>query len=293
MLNLLYIILILYVIIVSMSFDNTAIPANQLALLASELGLSQREFQVYIALVELGQSSVARIAKRAKLVRTTTYSLLDSLVERGLASIERRHGASSYLPASPEALVALAEEKVRAANATLTASKSIAQHLRSASGRDQLSEAKVRLYEGERAIRAMLYDLDGAWRSSVIQTRRPWMGFQDQTFLQHYGQWVVDYWKEYQFAKDRELDRVMLFSAQGPVARRVKEAVGTAAGSRRALRQLPKDFPFTATLWIMGEYVLVLKTRAEPHYAMLVRDALLAENLAVIFELFWEKTDGE
>jgi hypothetical protein len=43
----------------------------------------------------------------------------------------------------------------------------------------------------------------------------------------------------------------------------------------------------------MGEYVLVLKTRVEPHYAMLVRDALLAENLAVIFELFWEKTEGE
>jgi hypothetical protein len=136
----------------------------------------------------------------------------------------------------------------------------------------------------------MLYELDGTWRTSLIQARRPWMGFQDETFLQHYGQWVLDYWKEYQFAKDSEHDRVMLFSAQGPVALRVKQEVATAAGNRRLLRQLPKDFPFTATLWIMGEYVLVLKTRDEPHYAMLVRDSLLAENLAIIFHIIWDRT---
>lgn len=47
------------------------------------LGFSDNEAKVYLAALETGLSSAQDIADKAKLKRTTTYSVLDVLVRKG------------------------------------------------------------------------------------------------------------------------------------------------------------------------------------------------------------------
>jgi len=57
------------------------------------LGLSKNEVKTYLAGLELGETSVQRIAQKAKLHRTTTYRAIDTLKSKGLflSSISKGH----------------------------------------------------------------------------------------------------------------------------------------------------------------------------------------------------------
>lgn len=61
---------------------------NKLITTLTELGLTEGEASVYFASVTLGSASVLQIANAAGIKRTSTYSLLESLIAMGLMSIE-------------------------------------------------------------------------------------------------------------------------------------------------------------------------------------------------------------
>lgn len=67
-----------------------------------KIGLSNKEAQVYLALLELGLSSVDAIAKKAGTKRPTTYLVLDDLQSRGLVSLVPRERKALYVAESPE-----------------------------------------------------------------------------------------------------------------------------------------------------------------------------------------------
>ena len=49
-----------------------------------DMGLSEKESQVYVALLELGKANVARIAQQSNIKRPTVYVLLEDLRKKGL-----------------------------------------------------------------------------------------------------------------------------------------------------------------------------------------------------------------
>ncbi|MBI4262045.1 hypothetical protein HY624_00790 [Candidatus Uhrbacteria bacterium] len=74
------------------------------------LGFSRNEARVYVAALETGVSSAQEIAKRAKLKRTTTYSILDYLVQRGVVGKTELRGKARFLADPPSKLLSLLED---------------------------------------------------------------------------------------------------------------------------------------------------------------------------------------
>jgi len=257
------------------------------------LGLSDYELRTFAAATELGSGSAALLAKRARIPRASVYPVLSSLADKGLVSVEKRKGANVFIPSSPEKLVVIAEEKLKQAEQGVKISKRVAEALQSPRARDAFTSAKILIFEGKRSIDQMLEERTGDWRKSAIEYGKEWMGFQDASFLKHYGQSVIDYWKKYRTHKDWQKDRLKLFSEENEDTKRVAELSESMAGDRRQLKPLPSGSPFSTTLWIIGEYVIVIKTRAEPHYALQIRDQVLAENLATVFEFAWDLAGEE
>lgn len=54
--------------------------------LLKDFGMSEKESQVYIALLEMGEANIAQIAKQSGVKRSTVYLALNSLKETGLVS---------------------------------------------------------------------------------------------------------------------------------------------------------------------------------------------------------------
>lgn len=73
--------------------------------LLQKIGFSQNEAKIYLASLELGLSSAQKIAEKAKLQRTTTYSVLKYLVNRGVIGQSQVRGKTRYKAEPPDKLL--------------------------------------------------------------------------------------------------------------------------------------------------------------------------------------------
>lgn len=72
--------------------------------LLHNLGLSLNEAKIYLATLEIGPASAQRIAKKAGLMRTTTYSVLENLAVKGFIFKTKEKDKNRYFADSPKNL---------------------------------------------------------------------------------------------------------------------------------------------------------------------------------------------
>lgn len=76
------------------------------------LGLQEKEINIYMALLELNESSVALIAKKSGVKRPTAYVVLRELEEKGFVSHTMRGNRTLYAPQHPQKLLTEAQLRV-------------------------------------------------------------------------------------------------------------------------------------------------------------------------------------
>lgn len=105
-----------------------------------KIGLEQEEADVYLAGLELGQSSVQEIAKKAGTKRPTTYKILAKLIEKGLFFQLLKGKKRLFAAESPEKLL----NEVRQREFQL---KDILPEIKSLYNTDKIKPT-IRFYEG-------------------------------------------------------------------------------------------------------------------------------------------------
>lgn len=84
----------------------------ELTTLLTELGLSEKEAEVYLALLQLGSSTVTPISEKAGVKRTSIYNFIDRLVSLGLVTKSSIRGRDHFQAASPERLFELQQDRL-------------------------------------------------------------------------------------------------------------------------------------------------------------------------------------
>lgn len=110
-----------------------------------QLGLSEGEAAVYLALLKLGEAQVNRIKLETRIHRTTIYDFLDSLGKKGLVSYVTKNGVKFFIAANPSNLDNLLREKKELLDTILPGLTKIAE----ADSRP----LKVEVYEGVEGIK--------------------------------------------------------------------------------------------------------------------------------------------
>lgn len=77
-----------------------------------DLGLSEKEAIVYLSTLELENTTVSWIAKKAGINRTTAYDILESLKDKGLVSFYLRGKVKYFMAADPDKIVGMLEDKI-------------------------------------------------------------------------------------------------------------------------------------------------------------------------------------
>jgi len=72
-----------------------------------KLGLTEKEVKVYLAGLELGPSSVQKIAEMAKITRPTTYEIIKQLEKKGLFEEVKKAKKRLFLAQSPEKILGI------------------------------------------------------------------------------------------------------------------------------------------------------------------------------------------
>lgn len=81
-----------------------------------ELGFTEREIKVYLALLELGSTTVGPITTKTRLQSAKVYETLDKLKERGLVSYVIVSKTKYFQAADPKEILNLMEERKRRFN---------------------------------------------------------------------------------------------------------------------------------------------------------------------------------
>ncbi len=73
------------------------------------VGLNENEAKIYLAVLELGETSVSRIAAQSGIKRTTVYLSLENLMHQGLVSATRKGRKALYYAEDPRDLERIME----------------------------------------------------------------------------------------------------------------------------------------------------------------------------------------
>ncbi len=74
-------------------------------------GLNKRETAFYLALLQMGPSSILSIAKKADMKRPTAYLVIDELIRKGLVAEVPKEKKKKYIALSPERLADSLKER--------------------------------------------------------------------------------------------------------------------------------------------------------------------------------------
>lgn len=228
-----------------------------------KLGFSDGEAKTYLATLELGEASVARIAEKAGLERTTVYLFLDSLRKRGLITHSKRNKRSVYSAENPKKLRAEVEEKGKFIEALLPELLSITNTLE--------NKPTVRFFDSREGI----YDIYRETLQFENEPMRMWMSspwFDDEKF-----------WTDFYMPTRIEKNIPLL-----AILPRNDETVPFASNDTTSLRQtrMTDGDDFTSDIMLYGRHYVAIISFDEMT-ALVVESKRLYDTLFFIFTAHW------
>ncbi len=241
------------------------------------LGFTNNEIAVYLALADIGSATAGWISRATGIARTTTYSVIEALTKKGLVNLDHSRPVARYVALPPSALLDAIRKERQHLEERERAAKELARLSEQSFRNRGFRVPRLQIFEGRSAVLAFLRGYGPRWRKECREHERTWWGYQDVTFVEQYREWLDEFWQD-----QDENEATRIFSNDSPTEMRLRGAI-----ARREIKTLPLDAAFSSTIWVAADYIIMLRTREEPHSALQIRDAHLADNLRTVFLLLW------
>jgi HTH-type transcriptional regulator, sugar sensing transcriptional regulator len=236
-----------------------------------EVGLSDKESQVYLSLLALGPSTVNDIAERADLIRTTTYDLLKTLREKALVSFARKNKVIHYTAADPSKIIETLDEKKQKV-------KSVLKELRSLHNPKPKSPV-IELFEGMEGIRTVWQD--------ILHKKKDLLCISDYESLFNTTKFFAP-----RFINQRVEHKIPARLLTEKTKGAVEVWKNKDKKELRKTKFLQGLNIMSATEYIYGNNVAILGTDVKNPLAFIIRHKDFANHQRNLFELLWEKAEN-
>ena len=245
----------------------------------SILGLSDADSKLYESLVSSGPSTVAALARRASIQRTSTYYMLSKLEKLGLVHVMIRHGKRpEYFAEKPEILLRLYDDRLAELTVERKKVKTLTHEL---SGQYTLASVtpKIQFDRGVTGIKRIMEQAMSGQYTEVLNIMPL------DTMLGVVG---VRWWGELMRTqiKHKVQVRVLRVSEQMTRHGEIKKIDPDLHNQWRERRILPKSLNFKITMWIYGDIVAFFSSEQEL-YAMTIQSKDFAAMQRLNFDFFW------
>jgi len=115
-----------------------------------KIGLTSNESKIYLALLKLNSAQAGRISKESQINRTTTYDVLERLIEKGLVNYSIISNKKLFKPVSPKKIL----ENIKEKEETI---KEILPELEKISNFSEAEESNI--YKGKKGIKTILNEI--------------------------------------------------------------------------------------------------------------------------------------
>jgi len=233
--------------------------------LLKSLNLSPDEAAVYLAALELGQTSIQGLAKKSRVKRTTIYHFLPGLIERGLIQETRKKKRNMYSAIHPKQLVAL--EQVR-----LKELEQLTPELLAVYNKSQ-TKPRVTYYETTEGVKEALTDL--------IRVGKPMVGWADFSFRQSI---LRDFFNTFAAERARHNITYKAITRDTPEAR---DWAKKNTGHLREMKFITSE-PFNTETLVYGDHLMFLSYQKNA-FAVVIEDANVATTLRIAWQQLWDR----
>jgi len=247
--------------------------------LLQELGLNPKEIAIYLCVLKHGKMHPSSISKETRINRSTVYSSARELIKKGFLLEDLAGPNSSLIAINPGDLNFLIKKEEQELTKKKHLIETTIKSLQELTRNSEYPIPKI-VFIQENDLEDYLYKRSDVWHASIMERDGILWGFQDHTFAEHYEKWID--W-EWQVGGPKDL-RLRLLSNESSIEKKNTEK----GYSRRQIKFWPSE-SFTATVWVHGDYLILVQTRSRPHYLVEIHDVLLASNMRQFFNGVWEK----
>lgn len=232
-----------------------------------DAGLNETEAKIYLATLELGQTSVSRIARKSDIKRTTVYLSMENLMTKGLISTIKVAGKALYYAENPRNLERIMQERKE------RISKLMPELLAFANTIDK--KPAIRYFEGAEGIKEVLMDaLDNAKGEICMMFAESYIADFDEKYFPEY--YVPERLKRKIFSRalvpDNEIMRKMSVSTEGDL---------------RQMKFLPPElFKINIEIMIYGDNKMSMLS-FEEKFALIIESPAIHDSVKSIFETMW------
>lgn len=238
-----------------------------------KFGLTYKEATVYLTLLELGPAVVSDIAKKTKTNRSTTYVLLEALVNKGLLSISEKNKVKVYNASAPERLIKYLEDTVQKYTELVGVAHGILPELKSmyvGTG----PKPKVQFFEGLEGIKTAYEDT-----LTAKETIRAFASIEDMHNT------LKDYFLEYYKRRAAKKIKIRAIFPDTPEA---KERIKSNTEEMREALLVPSDrYAFSPEINIYNNKIVFMSLLEK--FALIIESKELADSFKRIYELSWNE----
>ncbi len=231
-----------------------------------DMGLSEIEAKVYLAVLELGNASVLEIAKKAQVKRPTCYLSLDNLFNKGFASKIQKKSTTLYTAEKPSILLNKFREKINNFKDLLPFFEAKF---------NKGSKPKIRYYEGKE-------ELWNIYTKILFPAQEIYFFGTDvekimQVFPDLFEYWIKNFIEKYKNSKE-------IISHDKAGLDYVKKH-----GKQRPIKIMPKDLPVFADSVITDNKLFIVSL--DNLFGVLIESEDLAKTYKNFFLLAWRAAE--
>lgn len=236
------------------------------------LGLSEKEAKVYLALLELGQASAYRVAQKSGVKKPTTYVLLDELRKKELVVKMPGSTAQMFIAKSPEEFFNTKKYQILSATETLPEILSIMK---------KQNKVQTLYFEGVEGVRqALYYKMKENENNEVV-------GF--YALAENIDKDIYDI--TWEWASDAKKYNI---SVRGfvPIHDTLTDYRKADAKYNRQMRELPyENYSSETSMDVMDNFVRIIDLTKNSPQAVIIENERTAKMFKQIFEMMWKLTD--
>lgn len=231
----------------------------------TDVGLTDKESDVYLSALELGPSSASDIALRSKLNRVTTYDILEKLMHKGFISTHTQKKMKIFVATDPDMVKKDVEQKYRALRAALP-------DLRRLHGKT--SHPRVLYYEGLEGVKRVYND--------TLTSKTEILNYADSKSIR-------TFWPEYdeEYVGQRVKKKIYLRG----IAPRDEYGEVVVAHNKESFREIrlvePTEFSFANEINIYNSKVAIISYGKDELVGMIIDSPEIADTQRAIFMMAW------
>lgn len=246
-----------------------------------ELGLTDKEAKVYVALLELGQATAQQLSIKSGINRATTYVMLDTLQSRGVVSTIEKEKKTFFMIEDPFALIKSLEEEQKDLEERMGKAKKVIPELQLIYNLSR-DRSHVRLFEGKESIRIIQNEIARSKSKSFHSITN--ISLAHETWPQNDKDHRQPIYK-----KGFKEHLIICYDQNKPVPD--VTPFGKGKGTER--RYLPQNkFPIEAEITLYDTNKVAIVTLRDNIVGVTIENDEIFSTMKVLFDSLWETAKG-